>query len=107
MQRIDLTSSPDQRLSVVLDARRVTFRFRYNALDGRWYFDMALDDQPVLSGRRVVAHRNLLPADVLPGRLFAYVYANDGLQPGRDAFTDGTAALFYVAETELAEALAA
>ncbi len=76
MQRIDLTAAPDQRVSVVLDGRRVTFRFRFNASDERWYFDLALDDQPILRGRRIVAHRNLLQKVILPGRLFAYVYGS-------------------------------
>lgn len=107
MQRINLGSAPDQRVSAILDGRRFTFRFRFNAWSGRWHFDMALDDQPILYGRRVVANRNLLPEVVFPGRLFAYVYAGDGSQPGLDDFASGAAALFYVSEDELTAALAA
>ena len=106
MQQINVGAAPDQRLSAVLDARRATFRFRFNAWAGRWHFDMALDDQPVIYGRRIVTNRNLLPEIVFPGRLFAYVYGG-GSQPGLADFASGAAALFYVSEDELAAALAA
>lgn len=107
MQRINLTAAPDQRLSVIVDGRRSTFRFRFNAWAQRWHFDMALDDQPVIYGRRVVSGRNLIPGVVLPGKLFAYVYAGNGSQPGLGDFASGAADLFYVGEAELETALAA
>ena len=81
MQRVNLTAAPDQRVSAVLDGRRMTFRFRFNASAGRWHFDLALDDLPVVRGRRIVAHRNLIPGEAVPGLLFAYVYAS---APPRD-----------------------
>ena len=107
MQRIDLTAAPDQRMSVVLDGRRVTLRFWFNVSDQLWYFDMALDDQPVMYGRRIVTGRNLLSRVGLGGRLFAYVYAGGDGQPGLEDFASGAAALFYVPEAELKTALAA
>lgn len=101
MQRLNLTAAPDQRVSAILDGRRMTLRFRFNVSDGRWYFDLALDDRPVVCGRRIVAHRNLIPGDAVPGRLFAYVYGSAPPEDGDLWFVDTNAADVFENPDEL------
>lgn len=62
MKEITITDDPDQRFSVTLNGRRVTFRFRYNPTWDRWTFDLARDDVPVIYGRRVVVGVDMLRA---------------------------------------------
>lgn len=72
MQRFILIDSPDQQFEAILEQRRVTLRVRYNTTAKRWTFDLSVDDQPVLHGRRIVRGIDLLaPFDFGIGIIFA------------------------------------
>jgi hypothetical protein len=99
MIEIPIIDAPDQEVAVVLDGRRVTFRFRYNQSSDRWSFDLSRDDQPVLTGRRIILDCDLLAGLHLNlGVLFA---AGEG-EPGRDAFPLGAVRLYHASASDVA-----
>ncbi|KQT52227.1 phage baseplate plug protein [Aureimonas sp. Leaf460] len=99
MIEIPVIDAPDQELSVVLSDRRCTFRLRYNQTSDRWAFDLALDDQPVLCGRRIVVGRDLFEG---LGLGLGILFALGGDDPGRDAFTTGSVRLYHAGLADVA-----
>lgn len=68
----DVKDYADQEFGTIINERRVTFRLRYNGTTDRWSFDLSLDDEPVLYGRRIVTGVDLLaPFDFEIGILAA------------------------------------
>ena len=52
MIEFKITDAADQKFSTIINNRRVTFRFRFNHYADSWTFDLALDGDYVLHGRR-------------------------------------------------------
>ncbi|CTQ67109.1 phage baseplate plug family protein [Roseibium alexandrii] len=104
MIRIFLTDNPRQQLSVLMGQRRTTLVVWYSDFTKRWSFDLAVDDAPVLTGRRIVAGVDLLkPFDLGLGVLFVDAAEN----PSRNSFIEGTAKLYHATQAEIDAALAA
>jgi hypothetical protein len=84
MIEFKITNSPDQQFSAILDNKRVTLRLRFNTVDNRWSFDLALDDEPILYGRKIVTGVDLLNSfDFGIGILFCLADADNNIEPGR------------------------
>ena len=109
MQVFSITDAADQEFGLVLNTRRVTMRVRFNpstnfgaAVPGRWSFDLAIDDEPVLYGRRIVLGVDLLaPFDFEIGRLFAWYPGTKPYEPGRVELPAGLVELYHVTEAEV------
>ena len=97
-----ITDHADQQFGAVLDQRRTSMRFRYNPTTDRWSFDLAIDDEPVLHGRRIVLGINLLaPFDFKIGRLFAWYPGTTPQEPGRNQLIDGRVELWHMSQAEV------
>lgn len=104
MIEIPVLDVADQKLGLVLSGRRVTLRLRYNVVTDRWSFDMSIDDDPVLHGRRIVLGADLLGAfDFGIGAIFAY-RAAEGAQPSRTGLPAGRVKLYHATAAEIAAA---
>lgn len=101
-----VTNHADQQFGTIINGRRVTFRLRYNPSNHRWSFDLSIDDQPVLHGRRIVTGVDLLaPFNLGLGLVIAAV-VTPGAAPDRDALPAGEVRVYHLTQAE-AEALAA
>lgn len=104
MEVFRIIDAADQQFGTIINGRRVTIRLRYNPTSERWSFDLAIDDQPVLLGRRIVAGVDLLaPFNFGLGVVFAAA-VTPGAVPDRQALPAGTVKLFHASDAELAEA---
>lgn len=104
MIRIDVSNDPDQLFSISLGNRRVSMRLRYNAFIDRWCFDLALDDLPILHGRRIVTGIDLLaPFNLGIGVIFAASLNSD--LPTRSNLPAGNVRLYQVNQAELDAAI--
>lgn len=106
MNVFNVTDHADQQFGTIINGRRVTFRLRYNQSNNRWSFDLSIDDQPVLHGRRVVTGIDLLaPFNFGLGIIIAAV-VTPGAVPDRDALPAGEVRIYHLTDAE-AEAMAA
>lgn len=99
-----IVDAADQQFGTIVNNRRVTIRLRWNLSSGRWSFDLAIDDLPVLTGRRIVTGIDLLaPFDLGIGAIFA-LSAVPGAQPGRNELPAGDVRLYHATADEIAAA---
>ena len=97
----NIADAADQQFSTILEGRRVTFRLRYNPTNDRWSFDLAIDDVPILKGRRIVTGVDLLaPFGLGIGAIFALT-ATAGAAPDRRAIPDGTVRIYHALQEEI------
>ena len=103
-----IVDAADQRFSAFLGDRRVTVRLRYNPTIDRWSLNLAIDDLPVLHGRRVVTGVDLLRAyNFGIGIMFAQEEkAGTFLPPGKRELVGGLVKLCHALESDVEEALA-
>lgn len=95
-----ITDHADQQFGTVINGRRVTIRLRYNQTNDRWSFDLSIDDQPVLHGRRVVTGVDLLaPFNLGLGMIIAAV-VTPGAVPDRNALPSGEVRLYHLTEED-------
>lgn len=100
MIRFDIIDAADQQFSAVVGPRRCTVRVRYNVWTDRWSFDLAIDDLPVLHGRRIVTGVDLLAAfDFGVGLIFAQPN-KAGAEPGRAELPAGDVRLYQATQAE-------
>lgn len=105
MIEFTIADDADQQFATILNGRRVTIRLRYNVRTDRWSFDLSIDDQPVLHGRRIVTGVDLLePFDFGLGAIFAVPIDSDN--PGRNELPRGSVRLYHASEAEIEAALA-
>jgi hypothetical protein len=105
MIEFTIADEADQQFATILNGRRVTMRLRYNVTTDRWSFDLSIDDEPVLHGRRIVTGVDLLaPFDFGLGALFAVPI--DSNNPGRVELPRGSVRLYHATDAEIAAALA-
>lgn len=101
MIQFEVRDHPDQQFSTIIGNRRVTLRLRYNVSSDRWSFDLSLDDQPILHGRRIVTGIDLLaPFNLGLGVIFAEAIT-PGAEPDRAALPAGTVGLFSASDVEV------
>ncbi len=104
MEVFRIIDAADQQFGTIINGRRVTIRLRYNPSNDRWSFDLAIDDKPVLHGRRIVTGVDLLaPFDFGLGVIFAAAIT-PGAIPDRQALPAGTVKLFHASDEEAAAA---
>ena len=104
MEVFRIIDAADQQFGTIINGRRVTIRLRYNPTSERWSFDLAIDDQPVLLGRRIVTGVDLLaPFNFGLGVVFAAA-VTPGAVPDRQALPAGTVKLFHASDEEAAAA---
>lgn len=102
MIEFSIIDEADQQFATVLNNRRVTFRVRYNKWSDRWSFDLALDDEWVLYGRRIEMGVDLLaPFDLGLGILFATYTGTDYVDPNRANLPAGLIKLYHTTEEEI------
>lgn len=100
MEVFRIIDAADQQFGTIINGRRVTIRLRYNPTSERWSFDLAIDDQPVLLGRRIVTGVDLLaPFNFGLGVVFAAA-VTPGAVPDRQALPAGTVKLFHASDEE-------
>jgi len=105
MIEFKITDAADQKFSTIINSRRVTFRLRYNYVSQYWSFDMALDGDYILHGRRIVLNTDLVAEfDFGIGRIFAYSTNNS--RPGRQELINGTVKFYQANEDEINAAVA-
>lgn len=111
MNRIEIRDHADQQFGTIINGRRLTFRFRYNVTSDRWSFDMSIDDQPILHGRRIVGGVDLLRTfrrhirerfNFEIGYLVAAAVTK-GAEPDRDALPLGEFRIYHLNEEEAKE----
>jgi hypothetical protein len=108
MESFSITDAADQQFGAVLNRRRVTMRLRYNTTIDRWAMDLAIDDLPVLHGRRIVIGADLLRAfDFGIGIVIAAAPGAKPEEPGRRQLVDGRVRLYHTTEDERDEAVSA
>lgn len=100
-----LTNHADQKLATIINNNRVSIRFRYNPSIDRWTFDISIDGEAVLHGRRIVTGVDLIaPFGFGIGRIFAD--SPTGAEPTRDNLINGTVKLYAATEEEISAAVA-
>lgn len=102
MIELKVIDHADQQFGAVFNGQRVTLRLRYNVISDRWSFDMALDDDWILYGRRIVNGVNFFrPFDSWDlGVFFAFPVTADSV-PDRASLPAGLVRLFHVDPEEL------
>lgn len=107
MLALNIIDAADQQFGAVLADRRVTLRVRYNPTSGRWSLDLAIDDVPVLHGRRIVPGVDLLkPFKLGIGSIFA-VPIVEGAEADRENLPSGAVRLFHATQDEIDAAISA
>lgn len=106
MIEFKIVDEPKQKFSVLLNRSRVTFTLWYNPTSDRWSFDLALDDLPVIHGRKIVTGVDLIaPFNLGIGSIFAY--SETGAIPNRDNLPQGLVKLYHVTQEEIDASVAA
>lgn len=108
MIEISVIDEADQQFGLILNNRRVTMRLRYNTRSDRWSFDLAIDDEPVIYGRRIVTGVDLLadaPVDL--GNLYCMSASGEDVPPNRTNLPSGVVRLYHFLDSEIDEILAA
>ena len=104
MLTFTITDAADQQFGTIIHNRRVTIRLRWNVTSRKWSFDLAIDDLPVLHGRRIVTGIDMLaPFHFGIGLLFALPTV-PGAVPGRDELATGEVRLYQASREEFASA---
>ncbi len=105
MIEFPITSDANQRFSVFLNNRRVTFRLWWSTVTDRWSFDLSIDDLPVVTGRRIVNNVDLLRRFNLNiGSLFC-VPIKTGAEPNRTGLPNGDCRLYHATQAEIDAAI--
>lgn len=101
MIRFNIIDSPDQQFSILLGDQRATVRLRWNLTSETWSIDFALDDVPVMTGRRITAGTNLLAQLRLNiGAIFGLPVVGEP-EATRQSLVNGNFRLYYATQAEL------
>ncbi|GFO83031.1 MAG: hypothetical protein A49_26580 [Methyloceanibacter sp.] len=106
MIEFEIADQADQKFATTLNLQRVSLRLRYNPIIDRWSFDLSVDGEAVLHGRRIVTGVDLLaPFDFGIGVIFALPEGD--AEPGRSELPDGRVKLYSAQDAEVDAAIAA
>lgn len=86
---LPILSIPSQEFSTVLNGYDCKFKVQYNRWNDRWSFDLTINDELKLSGRRIVTGVDLIGLfnfDI--GELWAFKM-NEEAEPDRTQLPDG------------------
>lgn len=105
MIEFKITDSARQKFSTAIDTRRITIKLSYSHTIGRWSFDLAIDGDYVLHGRRVIPNVDLIePFNFGVGSIFAF--SDKEVEPDKNSLINGALKLYQVSRSELDAALA-
>lgn len=99
LREIPIIYAPSQRLTTALAGRQCDFLVNYNPTSNRWSFDLTVDGELRLAGRRIVIGADLLPASLGLGQLRAVDWTGKGAEPGRTELPSGAVRLIHYDET--------
>lgn len=106
MIEISVSSEHDQTFGIVLENRRVVMRLRWNVTANRYHMDLAINDTPVMVGRRVVVGADLIDQFSFGiGRIFVSGRTVD-IEPTPEAFAAGEVRMLQATDAEIVAALA-
>lgn len=96
LSEIDVNGDPGQVFSLVVDGQKISLRLRYNTSSERFSMDLAIDETPRLTGRKVVTNVDLLkPFDLGIGAIFAAAPDGSPVPPTIEAFADRKVRLYH------------
>lgn len=94
---LPIISAPSQSFTTVLSNRPCAFTVRYSETSNRWSFDLAIENEPVIEGRRIVPGTDLIaPFNLGIGSLYAINDGPEGIEPGRSELPAGQFKLVQV-----------
>lgn len=100
MIKFSISDTADQKFATTLNGQRVSIRLRYNVSNDRWSFDLSLDGDAVLHGRKIVPDVDLIaPFGLGIGVIFAQ--SDTVTEAGRNSLIDGTVALYHATQEEV------
>lgn len=104
MIEFNIEDSARQQFSNVINQRRVTIRLQFNGIANRWFFDLAIDGEFVLHGRKIVLGVDLVRNfNFGIGAIFAF--SESGVEAVRDNLHNGTVRLFSASQSEIDAAI--
>lgn len=107
MIQIDILDESKQKFSLILNNQRVTIQLWYSVSKDRWSFDLALDGEWVVTGRKIVMGVDLLaPFNLGIGILFCAPETPDAV-PDRTGLPLGLVRLYHATEEERDAAVSA
>lgn len=93
---LPIIAAPSQAFDTVLSGRSCRFDVHHNARTNRWSFDLAIDGETVLTGRRIVTGGDLLqPFGLDIGALYAVDWDGKGVEPGLTELPAGLVRLIH------------
>lgn len=100
LSEIRVTNAPGQEFSTFVAGQKVTIRLRYNTSSERFSMDIAIDEQPALTGRKVTTNVDLIaPFDFGIGSIFAAGVEDMSLPATLENMASGDVKLFhYIAD---------
>lgn len=101
MNVFNVTDHADQQFGTIINGRRVTIRLRYNQSNNRWSFDLSIDDQPVLHGRRIVTGVDLLAPFNLGLGMIVAAQVTPGAVPDRAALPAGEVRIYHLTDADV------
>ena len=106
MIELKVIDHADQQFGMIFNGKRVTMRLRYNTTSDRWSYDLAMDDQWIVQGKRLVSMVDLFRSfpNLDLGVLFVYP-ATVGAEPDRHGLPDRLVRLYHATDAEVEEAL--
>ena len=106
MIQLPVIDTADQKFSLVINGQRVSIRIRYNATSARWSFDLSIDGDAVVHGRRIVTGVDLLaPFNLNVGVIFAF--SERGGSPDRTNLPNGNVKIYHATRQEVEQVNAA
>ena len=107
MMIMSIIDAADQQFGAIFNDRRVTIRVRYNPTSDRWSFDLAIDDVPVIHGRRIVPFVDLLKPFQLGIGAIVAIPMTVGAEANRESLPSGAVRLYHATQDEIDAAKAA
>lgn len=105
MIQFTIADQADQKFATTLGGRRVSMRLRYNPSTDRWAFDLSIDGEAILHGRKIVTGIDLLePFNFGIGAIFAR--AEGSASEGRAELPSGRVKLFHATQSDIDAAVA-
>lgn len=105
MIEFKFSDTQDQKLSVILNGKRVGLRFRNNPLSDRLTLDLSVDGAPILHGHRMVAGTNLFAMFPSYNIGVLAVYSKNFRPATLTNFLTGSVKLYHATIEELEAAL--
>lgn len=95
LYELPVLDQPGQMFSTVTNGRKITIRLRYNTVTDRFSMDLSIDEQPALTGVKLVSNVDFLePFDFDIGKMFVAGVRNAETEPTLAAFAEGRVKLY-------------